>query len=752
MKRVITGFFVLVTTLAANAQNVGIGTNTPLQTLHVEGNVYVKDSFGVGAVTPLQKLHVEGKGYIKDSLGIGVSNPAYPLTFAPVYGEKISLYTGINAGRSFGFAVAPSLLQIHADTGNADIAFGYGVQSLFTENVRIKGNGNTGIGTTTPTYRLDVWHKGGTGIRTISDTSFSVIDIDAFNGDAALRFNRNGSARWNIRNRPTDDYLEIFELGGGGSRMVVQDATGNVGIGETTNPTYKLDVLHFGGTGIRNRSSFSFSVIDIDAFTGDASLRFLSNGVPQWNFRNRPSDNDLEFFEMGGGGSRMIIQNATGNVGIGNFLTPPSYKLDVVHEGSSGIRSKSSSNYSVVDVDAFNGDASVRFANNGAYQWLARNRAGDNAFEIFEYATASRFVIQDGTGNVGIGTSFSPTYKLDVLHGGGNGLRNRSSSSFSNLDIDAFNGDAAVRFVRNGSVQWNIRNDPATDNLQFFEFGGGGERMRIDNNTGVVNVVGTLTKGAGSFKIDHPLDPENKYLYHSFVESPDMKNIYDGNITTDASGKAVVQLPDYFEQLNKDYRYQLTVIGAFAQAIISKKVNNNQFEITTSLPNVEVSWMVTGIRQDAYANKNRIPNSVEKEAANKGKYMHPDAFGQPASKGINFQSPNKEPSSLDEIPETPNSAAAKTETASTGSESTGMNPMPDKKDLLNKAEAKTIAGPQSTDETPALEKKPSSGEKQINVNSGPQTTDGSTTPQKPVSQPGVQNKAGAKTPIKSSTD
>lgn len=78
---------------------------------------------------------------------------------------------------------------------------------------------------------------------------------------------------------------------------------------------------------------------------------------------------------------------------------------------------------------------------------------------------------------------------------------------------------------------------------------------------GNLNVTGKLTKGSGSFKIDHPLDPANKYLSHSFVESPDMMNVYNGNITTDRHGLATITLPDYFEALNRDFRYQLTVIG-----------------------------------------------------------------------------------------------------------------------------------------------------------------------------------------------
>ncbi|MGD0512923.1 MAG: hypothetical protein ABSA29_06460, partial [Terriglobales bacterium] len=151
---------------------------------------------------------------------------------------------------------------------------------------------------------------------------------------------------------------------------------------------------------------------------------------------------------------------------------------------------------------------------------------------------------------------------------------------------------------------------------------------------GDVDVDGNLSKAGGSFKIDDPLDPANKYLYHSFVESPDMMNIYNGNATTDASGSAVVQLPEWFETLNRDFRYQLTVMGQFAQAIVASKVANHQFTIKTDKPNVEVSWQVTGIRQDAWANAHRIPVEVEKAQRDRGFYLHPELFGAPPEKNI----------------------------------------------------------------------------------------------------------------------
>lgn len=168
--------------------------------------------------------------------------------------------------------------------------------------------------------------------------------------------------------------------------------------------------------------------------------------------------------------------------------------------------------------------------------------------------------------------------------------------------------------------------------------GGSGEAAHLQ---GSATVTGTLYKGGGAFKIDHPLDPANKYLYHSFVESPDMMNVYNGNVVTDGSGYAMVTLPNWFEALNKDFRYQLTVIGDFAQAIIAQKIQNNQFVIRTDKPNIEVSWQVTGIRHDKFAESHRIPVEEFKEGNEAGKYLHPLENGVPESYGINYEENQK---------------------------------------------------------------------------------------------------------------
>ncbi len=153
---------------------------------------------------------------------------------------------------------------------------------------------------------------------------------------------------------------------------------------------------------------------------------------------------------------------------------------------------------------------------------------------------------------------------------------------------------------------------------------------------GNVQVAGNFYANEKNFRIDHPLDPANKYLIHSCVESSDRMNIYNGNVITDANGSATINLPAYFQSLNIDYKYQLTVIGQFAQAIIESEISNNQFTIKTDKPNVKVSWQVTGIRNDEYAKQNPFIVEKEKEGLERGKYLMPELFGQPETMGINY--------------------------------------------------------------------------------------------------------------------
>jgi len=212
---------------------------------------------------------------------------------------------------------------------------------------------------------------------------------------------------------------------------------------------------------------------------------------------------------------------------------------------------------------------------------------------------------------------------------GGRGVVARGGDSFSSNG-----GEGVVAEAGNGGGAGN------SGGIGIQASGGVGLGGATDGLAGLfigdVEIMGNLSAASKMFKIDHPLDPENKYLNHVSIESPDMKNIYDGNVVTDENGEATVDLPAYFEALNRDFRYQLTVIGTFAQAIVADEIKGNRFLIRTSAPKVRVSWQVTGIRKDSWANKYPISVEVEKSKLERGYYLHPEAFNQPEERGVQW--------------------------------------------------------------------------------------------------------------------
>jgi hypothetical protein len=152
---------------------------------------------------------------------------------------------------------------------------------------------------------------------------------------------------------------------------------------------------------------------------------------------------------------------------------------------------------------------------------------------------------------------------------------------------------------------------------------------------GACHVAGTLTKTGGSFLIDHPLSPAKRLLEHSFVESPERKNVYDGVATADASGEVVVQMPAYFDALNEDFRYQLTPIGAAAPGLhIKQEIAQGRFVIGGAAPRQKVSWQITGNRKDAWAKANPLVVERDKPADEQGLYLNPEAFGESDEKGV----------------------------------------------------------------------------------------------------------------------
>lgn len=141
-----------------------------------------------------------------------------------------------------------------------------------------------------------------------------------------------------------------------------------------------------------------------------------------------------------------------------------------------------------------------------------------------------------------------------------------------------------------------------------------------------LDIRGTVSKGVGTFVIDHPQDPARKILKHSFLESPEAKNIYEGIAKLDEKGEITIELPEYFEALNKDFRYQFFPMEqAMPNLYIKRKVKDNRFIIAGGKPFGTISWQVTGVRHDPYIEANPIRVEVEKgpgELVNKGECLH----------------------------------------------------------------------------------------------------------------------------------
>lgn len=358
--------------------------------------------------------------------------------------------------------------------------------------------------------------------------------------------------------------------------------TGWVAIGHD-NPACILHVIEQGGAGDIILESASMSYFNADA-PDNSGLCMMEAGAEMAYLYWNPYSQAVFMWE-----NNDQTQSWKGNKsGFGTL--DPLVKVHVMEQGAAGVLGS--------DIgQVYNSSQSLAPA---VYGWSENNTA-DISFGLMGHAYST-----------------SSTHCEGVFGEASGGMNNNYGGYF----VGYGESGSAYSIAVYGDDDGN-----ATDNYAGW-FGGD------------VHISGTLSKSGGSFKIDHPQDPANKYLIHSFVESPDMMNIYNGNVTTDPKGLAVVELPEYFEYVNIDFRYQLTVIGEFAQAIIKEEITGNKFTIQTDKPGVKVSWQVTGIRNDAWAQANRIENEVVKSSHEKGLYLHPELYGKSEDFGLKIGAPH----------------------------------------------------------------------------------------------------------------
>lgn len=214
---------------------------------------------------------------------------------------------------------------------------------------------------------------------------------------------------------------------------------------------------------------------------------------------------------------------------------------------------------------------------------------------------------------------------------GGRGVVGRGGDSFSSnggdgVVAEAGNGGGAGNSGGTGiQASGGVGLGGATD-------GPAGRFFGDVEVTGDLNVTGTK-----NFKIDHPLDPENKYLYHAAVESAEVLNLYSGNATLDAKGEAVVHLPEWFQAINRDFRYSLTPIGAPASGLyVALEITNSHFKIAGGTAGMKVSWQVTAVRSDRALLKQPFKAEKDKPERERGTYLNPEAYGHADERGIEW--------------------------------------------------------------------------------------------------------------------
>jgi hypothetical protein len=311
-------------------------------------------------------------------------------------------------------------------------------------------------------------------------------------------------------------------------------------------------------------------------------------------------------------GDSAIFQSG-GNVGIGT--TSPVSTLDV-RGSATAVQGTSASGVGVFGL-SIGATGVLGESTNGAGV-----RGSSSSFVGLQGDSSSYF------GVVGTSTSGGGVFGQSISDVGVSG----NSSSNSGVNGNSTSGPGVSGFSSSG-VGMVGQSISGLGAVEGFSLGS----ARAGYFVGDVDVTGTLNAGSKNFRIDHPLDPANRYLYHASVESSEMMNIYADNVTLDAAGEAVVELPGWFEALNRSFRYQLTAVGAPAPGLyVAEEIAGHHFKIAGGSAGLKVSWQVTAVRRDAFAKAHPLQVDVEKHETERGYYVHPELYGAPREQGIEW--------------------------------------------------------------------------------------------------------------------
>ena len=511
------------------------------------------------------------------NIGIGTTAPTRKLDVldaSSVFQMRFS--TGSNEG---GLGADGNGFFRVVGTGGGAFGTGSASQSTFNEVMRIF-NGRVGIGATAPARKLDL----------VDASSPFQLRLSTGSSEGGLGTDGNGFFRM------------VGTIGGafgtgsvsqGTFNEVMRMINGNIGIGVAA-PARKLDVVD-----ASSAFQMRFSTGSNEGGLGtDANGFFRVVGTGGGAF-GTGSASQGTFNEV------MRIYN--GRVGIG--VASPAFTLDVAGGGqftasSGNLLQGASGGNTVFSIDStglgtFNGGVSATGVNIGVLG------STGNGFGVQGQASGT------GTGVWGIAVSSSGVgvraqnssqagVGLWVLGNGGTAANGGTVAKFT----DQTGNSNAILLLGNSGTGCISNTTPCTT-------------VFTVDSSGNLTISGTLTAATKHFKIDDPLDPEHKALYHASIESSEMVNLYSGNVILDRKGQAVIRMPEWFEALNTDFRYQLTTIGRSAPVFIAHEIQNHEFKIAGGRAGMKVSWQVTGVRHDSWAQEHPMRVEEMKEAVDK---------------------------------------------------------------------------------------------------------------------------------------
>jgi hypothetical protein len=617
---------------------IGVGTTTPAATLDVNGGVTVRGALSLARALTAnastggnsQPLNLVASSF--SSSTSGAMNQTFQWQAEPVANNTASPSGTLNLLYGLGSA-APSEtgLKINAK-GILTFATGQTFPGSGSGTVTRVGSGAglTG-GPITTTGTLGIANGGVTNAM-LAHPSLTIAPGAGLTGGGAVAL--GGTTTLNLDTSKVAQLSANNTFTGNQSITGNLSVTGNVGVG-TSAPTQKLEV-DLGNAMVKGPNNFKKNGDTAFLYVGDTShpVEALYNFGLAIGAYQAPN--------------AIFIQDTTGNVGIGT--TAPTGAL-------AAITTKATLPAGVFDNAASGQILSLRNAgveklavlNNGIVQ-IGTTSAGGmlNAVSTAQslvglavsgWSAPLDSALNGGTALIATGGNTDPdgpaTGGAGIVAVGGGAFVDSQGGPGIIADGGSPASGGGVGGIFVGAQGKNGDGDGIEATARGIAQGLLGSYA--GNFNGDINVSGTIFAGTKDFRIDHPLDPANKYLVHASVESSEMKNIYDGMITLDARGEAQVILPEWFEALNGDFRYQLTAIGRSSPGLyISEEISGNHFHIAGGIPGTRVSWQVTGVRKDAYAKATPLIVEQVKSAREQGFYIHPQLFGAPEEQGIEW--------------------------------------------------------------------------------------------------------------------